>query len=185
MSLHKNKIDVDYILQENFLLQNEDISLPVAFDRFEVPYEYVNREVMLDNHLIFDTNVMLGLIDKRAVNKAFLQKVFLDNDFEGTIYGKAELDRLDESNLEVLLRMGVIKTDFSMIISGRFLDNYSAGVQRYAYNEGDYNLLYSQPYRYTNAKGKLYAVNGFSVGWDNTGNSLRLNDYDVRTFPRG
>ena len=54
--IRRGVYEVEYLLQENFILQSEDIRLPVEFERYNVPYEYVEREIMLENHIIFSKN---------------------------------------------------------------------------------------------------------------------------------
>ena len=152
ITIDNKLITTDYILQKNFVLQNEDIRLPVEFDRYHVPYEYVNREVMIDNHLLFSTTPAERYLNgEEAVSGYFIKETILGRTYNPLkerrlIYGLAELDYNDGDPKKYLLRIGKIETDFTLMLTGRFMDNYTAGVQRYA-GEGEY--VYSQPLRYT------------------------------------
>ena len=48
--------------------------------------------------------------------------------------------------------MKKLTSRFSMILGGNFIDNYSAGSQRYRVAVGEENIWYSQPYRYTTTR---------------------------------
>ena len=76
--------------------------------------------------------------------------MFLNENYplDGTLYAKMNIDeRL------YLMRVGKLDTRFTMILSGKFLDNYTAGLQRYV--GANENELYSIPLSYTDGQGNL------------------------------
>ena len=102
---------------------------------------------------------------------------------EGTLYANMTIDSKD-----YLMRFAKLETRFTMILSGRFLDNYSAGIQRY---KGSLpQEFYTIPYRYSNGNGKFETLNNLSIGWSSNAGIQRLkNDYgslyDMKMFPAG
>ena len=54
MTIYNNLTVVEYVIQENFIIQNEDIRLPVEFERFKVPYEYVERSNVREPFNIYE-----------------------------------------------------------------------------------------------------------------------------------
>ena len=94
LTIGKNRVEVEYVLQENLIIQNEDIRLPVEFERYNVPYEYVDREIMIENYLIFSKRLLPKYIgEKNASSREFIETIFLGTgDIEGPIYGKVNID---------------------------------------------------------------------------------------------
>ena len=188
--LSKNMIEVDYILQENFVLQNDDIGLSVNFERYNIPYEYVKRELMLENHLIFSrtTDLKYG-VDVRTSGLELIESTLLyevsanREDINGTLYAKMNID----DNL-YMMRLAKLESRFTMILSGMFVDNYNAGYQKYS---GINDLVYTTPYRYTNENGKFTKLSSLEIGFSTNDDSplrLGLNNgeqYDVNLFPMG
>ena len=188
--IHNKFVEVEYVLQENFILQNEDIRLNVEFERYAVPYEYVEREIMIENHMIFSqTELYQYFGESFAVDQAFILRTLLGkgireiDKIDGALYSKQFID----SN-PYLMRVAKLESKFTMMLNGKFTDNYSAGSQRY---EGaNPNLLYNEPLRYTNGNGKFNIFNNFEIGFNNNAEVLRLQreeflDYDVKMFPAG
>src|SRR5690554_1252429 len=185
-SIYNNLVEVEYVLQKNFILQNEDIRLPVEFERYNVPYEYVRRELQIENHIIF-----MREYDQKydyatyGSTKQFFEEVFLNENYplDGTLYAKMNIDeRL------YLMRVGKLDTRFTMILSGKFLDNYTAGLQRYV--GANENELYSIPLSYTDGQGKFNLLKDLEIGYNNSIEPLRLKrlgnePYDVKQFPVG
>ena len=186
VSIYHNLVEVEYVLQKNFILQNEDIRLPVEFERYNVPYEYVRRELQIENHIIFMREYDKKYNDsKHGSTKQFFEEVFLNENYplDGTLYAKMNIDdRL------YLMRVGKLDTRFTMILSGKFLDNYTAGLQRYV--GANENELYSIPLSYTDGQGKFNLLKDLEIGYNNSIEPLRLKrvgnePYDVKQFPVG
>lgn len=196
VSVSRNKVEVEYVLQKNFLLYNEDTRLPVGFDIYNIPYEYVNRELLLENYLIFHTrSTQRYNIDKKGINEDFLKRTVInrgkDTDFntiDGTIYGLVDIDYVGgiEPSKRVLMRMAKLESDFSLIFTGKFIDNYTAGTQRY---EANGSMYYSQPFRYVDYRGKFSKISGLKLGWHVIDAVKRLEKdesiYDFNIFPNG
>ena len=197
IELHNDLVMVDYVLQKDFLLENEDIRLPVSFDIYDIPYEYVNRELSIDNYLIFNDEYSSTLYrtDKPGANIDLIKKLFTETTssetLDGTLYGRVGLDLDEEPSLDLLVRMAKIDSGSTMILSGRFPDNYSAGLQRYSKKTSEeLDIVYSQPFRYTNSKGKVEKITSLQLGWGYTPlSNLRLRDkdgevdYDIKEYP--
>src|SRR5690554_5378773 len=86
------------------------------------------------------------------------------------------------------MRIGKLDTRFTMILSGKFLDNYTAGLQRYV--GANENELYSIPLSYTDGQGKFNLLKDLEIGYNNSIEPLRLKrvgnePYDVKQFPVG
>lgn len=172
-------IKVEYLLQKNFILQSEDIRLPVSFEPYNIPYEFVNREIMIDNHLMFNTkNTTRYGGDEYSANEDFLREVFI-NGTDKVIYANLELD----FEKKYLMRLGKLTSGFSMILTGKFLDNYSAGTQRWFGSDGVGDYFYSQPLRYTDSYGRVERVENVIIGYDNQENYIK--NYDLLKFPDG
>ncbi|HKL95229.1 MAG TPA: hypothetical protein VJ845_02245, partial [Haploplasma sp.] len=191
--IRNDVVEVEYVVQENFILQNEDIRLPVSFERYNIPYEYVKREVYLENYLIFSkyqnfkyTNeIKSSNLDFIKYN-LFSKNIDNNNKINKIMYGLVDID-----NRSYLMRMAWVKSRFTMMIHGKFLDNYVAGIQRYSgIDDNPINRkLYSTPLSYTNGNGKFDLINSFQLGY-NTSNELRLalengDDYNLNLFPFG
>lgn len=189
IKINKAKVEVEYILQKNFILQNEDVRLPVEFERYNVPYEYVERELMLENHLIFmrelDTKY-LSIISKGATQD-FIEKTLLDknNELNGTLYAKLDID-----SRKYLMRVAKLDTRFTMVLKGDFLDNYTAGIQRYLVDDSGNDRLYTIPLSYTDGNGKFQELSNLEIGYSSDVPDLRLKldddtPYDILQFPIG
>ena len=188
LTIGKNRVEVEYVLQENLIIQNEDIRLPVEFERYNVPYEYVDREIMIENHLIFSKRLLPKYIgEANASSREFIETIFLGTgDIEGPIYGKVNIDYGDIDR-DILLRFSKLETRFTMLFSGGFLDNYTAGVQRYEGGEGS-AIFYSTPYRYTDGNGKFEELKDLEIGWNTKFPDSRIGrvgnkPYDIKMFP--
>lgn len=172
-------IKVEYLLQKNFILQSEDIRLPVSFEPYNIPYEFVNREIMIDNHLMFNIkNTTRYGGDDYSANEDFLREVFV-NGIDKVIYANLKLD----FEKKYLMRLGKLTSGFSMILTGKFLDNYSAGTQRWFGSDGVGDYFYSQPLRYTDSYGRVERVENVIIGYDNQKNYIK--NYDLLKFPYG
>lgn len=188
-------IDVDYTLQKNYILQNDDIRLPVEFERYNVPYEYVNREIFIENHLIFRKTVSLRYSnDPHAVNLDFINRMLKSqselDQLEGLTYGKLRVD-YDEKVSFLLMRMTKLEDRFSLVLAGKFLDNYTAGVQRYMSSLGE-DRFYSQPLSYVKWNGKVDTIKRIDIGFNNYLDtrleqiiSGGAKSFDFKIFPQG
>lgn len=198
ITVMNNYISVDYTLQKNFIYQNEDVSLPVAFERYAIPYEYVNREIFIENHLIFSKErIERYKNDFPGCSVEFLKKILIPQDnlnkIEGMIYGKIKTTFVgDDGNYdsELLMRMTKLENSFNMILAGKFLDNYTAGTQRYSVVESD--EFYSQPLSYVKWNGQVDIIKDITIGYDSNKND-RIDlivlggneDYNFNLFPEG
>lgn len=177
-TVFQNKVEVEYILQKNFLMQNEDVRLSTEYERYAVPYEYVNREIMLENHLIFSkTDNGSYLSDKKGCSLEFINQVLFGND---NVLNKPLYANLKADDSNYLMRIAKLYSNFTFVLTGRFLDNYTAGMQRYS---GSEDLTYTQPLRYTDGHGKFMAVEKLEIGFDDRDSTLRLWHSDNKLFP--
>lgn len=185
---YSNRVEVDYSLQKDFLLQNEDIGLPIEFERYYVPYDYLERELLIENGVVFmkEYNSKYANLNMPSATQSFLEKVFLeDEDLDGTIYAKVEID----GNL-YLMRVARIDTKFTMIFKGDFLDNYTAGVQRYETDVDNVLRFYTMPLRYADGNGKFDVLSNLEIGYNDNVDDIRLErednePYDIKLFPSG
>ena len=53
ITIDNELIEAIYTLSERNLITNQDVGLSVEYERYAVPYEYVQREMMLEEHWIF------------------------------------------------------------------------------------------------------------------------------------
>ncbi len=197
MTVMNGFIDVDYTLQKNFILQNDDIRLPVAFERYNVPYEYVNRDIFIENHLIFrNTKTTRYMFEPAGCGIDFLNRIFLKQDtanqLEGLLYSKLRVN-YDDRTQNLLMRMTKLEDRFSLVLTGKFLDNYTAGVQRYKEEDDGSNIYYSQPLSYVKWNGIVDDVERIQIGF-NRSIETRLEEaiegvgtqkYNFRVFPEG
>lgn len=209
IQIHNNKTMVDYVMQKNYVLQNEDIRLSVGYDRYLVPYEYTQREIVIENHLIFSRVLDPSYdLDKKGSESDFLiATMFPDEylekgDINSFLYALLRLKYIEnDQNItkNILMRMAKLESRFSLVLTGKFLDNYSAGNQKYTGLTS--NLEFTQPYKYTDYKGNVSVVDKIEIGYTEIGfedvpNQARLvntlsgpyegyEDYDFNLFPEG
>ena len=188
ITLGRNSVSVDYALQENFLLQNEDIRLSVEFERYNVPYEYVNREMIIENHMIFSKKLNNTYEnDGLGSTNELVERIMTASDsLDGMLYANNNLHREETQFRKTLMRILKLESRFTMILGGKFLDNYSAG--NYRNNSSYFNgtdisqAQFSQPFRYTDSKGKLIAVEDLEIGFTGT-SATRLELTGGSAFP--
>ena len=175
LTLSREVVSVDYTLQKNFMLQNDDIRLSVEYERYTVPYEYVQREVLIDNHLIFSTKRETKYDnDKNGCNQDFFATTLFNvpthakGDLNSSIYAFLRLRYTENDNTvlnEVLMRVAKLESKFSMVLTGKFLDNYSAGNQRYYGTKNNSQFEFTQPYKYTDYSGKVNEIDNLILGF--------------------
>ena len=172
IKFNKNKVEVDYIAQKNFILQNDDIRLPVEFERYNVPYEYVERELLIDNTLVFLKEYSPKYLGSNLTTRTFIEKVFLTptDELEGTLYAKVNID-----GNKFLMRTAKIDSRFTMIFKCSFLDNYTAGIQRYL-SGINRERFYTIPLRYTDGNGKFKLLSNLEIGYNTSEPDLRLKE---------
>ena len=212
IQIHNSIVNVDYILQENYVLQNEDIRLSVGYDRYLIPYEYTQREIIIENHLIFsrvlDTSYnsdMKGSESDFLIATMFPDEYLERGDINSFLYALLRLKYIQNDNeivKNVLMRIAKLESRFNLVLTGKFLDNYSAGNQKYLGSIGTtYNLEFTQPYKYTDYAGKVSVVDKIEIGYtesdfEGVTNQARLVnedqgpysgyvDYDFNLFPEG
>lgn len=192
ITIENKAITVEYTLQKNFILQNDDIRLGVEFERYNVPYEYVNREVLIENHLIFNNKKALRYsVDPKGSDINLVKRILIPTEnkhlkLNNPIYTKSQISLSHNSDLEVLTRVGMLENKTALIFNGSFLDNYTAGIQRYTVqNNLNERLLFSQPMAYTDTKGNFDNISNFKIGWnDYVTDDSRLGDLtDLKLFP--
>ena len=186
VKINKNKVEVDYIAQKDFILQNDDIRLPVEFERYNVPYEYAERELLIDNTLLFLKEYSPKYLGSNLTTRTFIEKVFLTptDELEGTLYAKVNID-----GNKFLMRTAKIDSRFTMIFKCSFLDNYTAGIQRYL-SGINRERFYTIPLRYTDGNGKFELLSNLEIGYNTSEPNLRLKrednePYDLKLFPAG
>lgn len=209
IQIHNNKTMIDYVMQKNYVLQNEDIRLSVGYDRYLVPYEYTQREIIIENHLIFSRVLDPSYdFDMKGSESDFLIATMFPNqyiergDINSFLYALLRLKYIEnDQNItkNILMRMAKLESRFSLVLTGKFLDNYSAGNQKYKGLTS--NLEFTQPYKYTDYKGNVSVVDKIDIGYTESGfdgvtNQARLvntvqgpygdyEDYDFNLFPEG
>lgn len=187
ITMMDNLVECEYTLDKFLLNQNNDIGLSVEYSPYEVPYEYVQREIFIDNHLLFSRTFNSEyLTDVKSCNLALLQDIFTETattNLNKEIYSKVVIKHSDNSERTIRVKMNKITGKSSMILGGGFVDNYSAGNQRFMNEVSGSYLWYSQPYRYTDYRGKVKEVKNIDIGY--TPNvRFNINDsYNVDTFP--
>lgn len=166
-------IDVTYKLQQNFILLNSDMGLSVEFERFAVPYEYVKREMIIENHMIFSKVKKDTYVIEQVNVVKLLKDLYETGNIEGSLYAKLNLKYRNSVEREVLMRIAKLEARFTMILSGKFIDNYGAGYQRFG---GIGGTVFSQPYRYVDYQGKVEEVYLMALGYTENvaANSSRL-----------
>lgn len=186
VKINKNKVEVDYIAQKDFILQNDDIRLPVEFERYNVPYEYAERELLIDNTLVFLKEYSPKYLGSNLTTRTFIEKVFLTptDELEGALYAKVNID-----DNKFLMRTAKIDSRFTMIFKCSFLDNYTAGIQRYL-SGINRERFYTIPLRYTDGNGKFKLLSNLEIGYNTSEPDLRLKredneSYDLKLFPAG
>ena len=193
--IDKNYVNCEYTLDENYLEQNIDSGLSVKYDKYNVPFEYVNRELRIDNHLLFHRAPLVNDNDVSNIgcNLALVEDIIApkpnnDRQLDGYLYAEIELitqrDPIVFDN--VLMRMSKLEGKNTMILSGSFLDNYSAGIQRFV----ESGLYYTQPYRYGNYLGRVLEMKKIKIGYrpmitaNTSSNSARLSLFNGSTYSK-
>ena len=168
------KIDVTYKLQQNFVIINGDMGLSVEYERFSVPYEFVKREMLLENHMIFSQEKKETYVIEQLPISTLLHDLYSSGNIEGSLYAKLHLKYANSGSRDVLMRIAKLDARFTMILTGKFLDNYGAGYQRYGGIEQ--GVVFSQPYRYVDYQGKVEEVHLVALGYadSESANSSRL-----------
>lgn len=190
--LHNEMVECEYTLDSDMLNQNTDIGLSVEYEAYNVPYEYVLREVFIDNHLIFSkeaTNEFSS--DESGCNISLLEDVFIkdtanDKTLDKEIYARFAISYESETAKTMFMSLKRLTSRFSMILNGNLVDNYSAGNQRYSVNSGgedNEDLWYSQPYRYTDYRGRFAAIYSMLIGYTPNAKYHISNYYDLNLFP--
>lgn len=184
-----NIITCEYTLDKDILNQNDDIGLAVNYDVFTVPYEYVVRDILINNYVMFfdnENDLLEYRDDEGFMTVNFLNSVFKNDNLKGELYAKFYMKYQEQANNNAFMRLNVLNAPFTMLINGKFEDNYSAGNQLYMYVDE----IYSIPYRYCDYDGKVKEINRLEVGFSG-GYKGRLRDkdnfidYDLKLFPQG
>lgn len=189
--LHNEMVECEYTLDSEILNQNTDIGLSVDYEAYNVPYEYVLREVFIDNHLIFSkssTSDYNG--EPMGCNITLLQDIFAENiindlTLNKEIYANITIgyEEVGATTNNLFMNIKKLTSRFSMILGGNFIDNYSAGSQRYMVSVGGENIWYSQPYRYTDYRGRFDNLSYVFLGY-NPNERYRIDDnYNLNLFP--
>ena len=122
-----------------------------------------------------------------SITKQFIERTLLAeglakiNSIEGALYNKLQID--DGSYLQ---RVAKLESRFTMLLNGKFVDNYTAGLQRY--DNGVSEMFYTEPLRYTNGNGKFSSLFNLELGFSDITNPIRLArrgylNYDIKKFP--
>ena len=197
LSLRNGAVECEYTLDEGYIIQNTKVGLSVQYDKYNVPYEYVNREIQIDNHIVFNNEPTDEYkLDPQSANIGFIEKLF-NGGFDGFVY--AQLDSVFTQletpvSVSSLMRLTKLEGNKTLIYTGKFIDNYSAGNQRWV---GSYNnendILITQPFKYGNYRGQVDEIKNVKIGYSR-GNDYRLEaidsvydvwDYPLDQFPSG
>lgn len=197
LSLRNGAVECEYTLDEGYIIQNTKAGLSVQYDKYNVPYEYVNREIQIDNHIVFNNEPTDEYkLDPQSANIGFINKLF-NGGFDGFVY--AQLDSVFTQletpvSVSSLMRLTKLEGNKTLIYTGKFIDNYSAGNQRWV---GSYNnendILITQPFKYGNYRGQVDEIKNVKIGYS-SGNDYRLEaidsaynvwDYPLDQFPSG
>lgn len=162
-------VEATYTLSERNLITNQDVGLSVEYERYAVPYEYVQREMMIEEHWIFSNQDRLDLGDLPHIsNVSLFWSIYSNENINGQLYALYSLKYEDNAIRNVVQRISKIESKNNLVLSGKFIDNYSAGNQRFV---GDNSYIYSVPFKYTDYNGKVAEVWLNSIGYatnDNT-----------------
>ncbi|MDY0184212.1 MAG: hypothetical protein RBR39_13080, partial [Proteiniphilum sp.] len=187
--LHNEMVECEYTLDSEMLNQNTDIGLSVEYEAYNVPYEYVLREMFIDNHLVFSKSITdMFSSDESGCNISLLEDIFIkdtanDKTLDKEIYARFAISYESETAKYIFMSLKRLTSRFSMILNGNLVDNYSAGNQRYSVDvEGEY-LWYSQPYRYTDYRGRFAAIYSMLIGYTPNAKYHISNYYDLNLFP--
>lgn len=164
--LSDNYVNAHYRVEENYALFSDDVGLETKYERYLVPYEYVNREIEIDNHLIFSNESFTHYaLDERGCEVSFLEDLFR-NGFNKDIYATYDLNYNQEPIKRIVMRMGALQGRKTTQLVGMFSDNYSAGsrIVRVATSSDTPPLVMSIPYRYTDIEGRVETIDNFSLG---------------------
>jgi len=185
MLINKNMVDCEYTLDSEYINQNTDVGLGVEYSRYNVPYEFVNREIFIDNHLIFSKTTTTDYASEpTSCTLQFLQDIFAKDTFndytlDKQIYSQMLITHSDLSTRRIFMKMNKLTSKFSMILSGSFIDNYNAGNQKW--NNG--SLIYSQPFRYCDYRGRVSKISELEIGYSPKQKYHIDNSYSINNFP--
>ena len=187
--LYNDFVEAEYTIDKELINQNTDVGLSVEYSPYNVPYEYVQREMFIDNHLIFSKTTTSDYgSEPKGCESALLEDIFvpnnsLDRNTSGEIYARMRMSYVG-ANKFFLMKLNKLTSKFSMVLSGKFIDNYSSGTQRYVVPAGGGGELhYSQPYSYTDYKGQVNIVGTLSIGYNPQVKYRLSNSYDYTKFP--
>lgn len=195
--INNGTIEVEYFLQKDYNIYNNDVGLGVKYERFAVPYDYVQRELLLENHLIFsNTGSSAYLGDPTYISNTFFSDL-LWNGLSNYLYALINLNYESETSKQILMKLGILKGKKTLQMVGVFTDNYSAGNSYFLTNSTDPSeaVAISVPYRYTDVEGRVLSIDNLMIGYNYLTNDenieyhpkLRTDDNEVyffKKFPR-
>lgn len=188
ITIDNELVEATYTLSERNLITNQDVGLSVEYERYAVPYEYVQREMILEEYWIFSNENRLDLRNLPHISNVSLFSAIYQNDnINGQLYALYSLTYEDDDIKNVVQRISKIESKNNLVLSGKFIDNYSAGNQRFVGDIVDNSYIYSVPFKYTDYNGKVAEVWLNSIGYatnDNTNpkyNRLGIRKKDTQS----
>lgn len=183
--MYNDFVEVEYTLDREIVNQNTDVGLSVEYSPYNVPYEYVLREMFIDCHLLFDNKLSNYRFEPRVINERLVEDIFkpqLGWTTEGEIYARYRMRYSDNSTKLVLMNVKKLTSKFTMILSGQFIDNYNAGNQRYVVSgQGSY----TQPFSYVDFRGQIKSIELTHLGYTPNQTYRLPSGYDFTKFPTG
>ena len=171
MTIDNKVTNVEYTLTKDYPFKNEDVGLGIEYERYLIPYEFVMRDIYLENHLLFSTRNLNTdpkyFSEELGCTQEFLEDIFI-NGLGTFLYSQMKFDYDNEDSRKILMRLAKLESKFTMILTGKFPDNYSAGTQRfggYIGNDPELAGEFSQPYRYTDYRGRVKSISEFAIGY--------------------
>lgn len=182
ITIDNELIEALYTLSERNLITNQDVGLSVEYERYAVPYEYVQREMMLEEHWLFSNENKLDLNNLPHIsNVELFRAIYQNENINGQLYALYTLNYDDSFSKKVIQRISKIESKNNLVLSGKFIDNYSAGNQRFVGDLNNNSNLYSIPFRYTDYNGKVKEVWLNSIGYaTNNSSNDKYNRLGIR-----
>ena len=106
--LYNDFVEAEYTIDKELINQNTDVGLSVEYSPYNVPYEYVQREMFIDNHLIFSKTTTSDYDgEPKGCEIALLEDIFtpnnsLDRNTNGEIYARMRMSYVGANQIFLL-----------------------------------------------------------------------------------
>jgi len=159
MTIYNDYLEVSYTITKNYRLQNDNLRLAIAYERFAVPFNYVSREVLHHIYLAVTlgpspgTNVTSSVLLNRYQDITVTPNITLQpgqissllvaaslgfRSIPDNLIARATTSYEDtfngqqlQTNRELMVKVHTLSYKNSISRIGRMLDNYTAGLQRF------------------------------------------------------